>query len=69
MREHPLQYASTDKNKKSHYNIIVIGNVYRPPDQDVCVFNKYFESLLNSGCLYQWESRDSSATRIFFKKK
>ena len=22
----------------------------------------------NSGCLYQWESRDSSATRIFFKK-
>ena len=25
------------------------------------------ESLFfNSGCLYQWESRDSSATRIFF---
>ena len=22
--------------------------------------------ILNSGCLYQWESRDSSATRIFF---
>ena len=21
---------------------------------------------VNSGCLYQWESRDSSATRIFF---
>ena len=22
--------------------------------------------LINSGCLYQWESRDSSVTRIFF---
>ena len=22
MREYPLQYASTDKNKKSHYNNI-----------------------------------------------
>ena len=25
-----------------------------------------FTSDFNSGCLYQWESRDSSATRIFF---
>ena len=25
-----------------------------------------FRYFLNSGCLYQWESRDSSATRIFF---
>ena len=24
--------------------------------------------LVNSGCLYRWESRDSSATRIFFLK-
>ena len=27
MREYPLQYASTDKNKKSHYNTfkIILG--------------------------------------------
>ena len=23
MREYPLQYASTDKNKKSHYNVYI----------------------------------------------
>ena len=38
MKEYPLQYASTDKNKKSHYNInfgtsykfneVEIGNVH-----------------------------------------
>ena len=30
MREYPLQYASTDKNKKSHYNTVsmkcMLGN-------------------------------------------
>ena len=25
MRDHPLQYASTDKNKKSHYSITGVG--------------------------------------------
>ena len=27
MREHPLQYASTDKNKKSHYNTLASSGI------------------------------------------
>ena len=31
MREHPLQYASTDKNKKSHYSMIENEVCWHPP--------------------------------------
>ena len=38
------------------------------PQASVWLYHElsYTSLCVNSGCLYQWESRDSSATRIFF---
>ena len=39
------------------------------PAQPIVKIRQRTAMHINSGCLYQWESRDSSATRIFFLKK
>ena len=46
MREHPLQYASTDKNKKSHYRMLML-------------FSSLSDNLLQDNHSIFWESVDN----------
>ena len=54
-----LKFEQSKNNMKQTWN--TINNILGRRHKKQSAHNKF-----NSGCLYQWESRDSSATRIFF---